>query len=105
MGALTEIRDTIQRAAERVGPSVVGRGRGWGVGSGVVIGEGRVLTNAHNLRRQEVSVTFADGRVAAASVAGADADGDVAVLAVETGDAPALEWAPDAPVGLGTPVV
>lgn len=105
MGALTEIRDTVQRAAERVGPSVVGLGRGWGLGSGVVVGEGRVLTNAHNLRRQEVSVTFADGRVATASVAGADVDGDVAVLEVDTGDAPPIEWAPDAPVGLGTPVV
>jgi serine protease Do len=105
MGALTEIRDTVQRAAERVGPSVVGLGRGWGMGSGVVIGEGRVLTNAHNLRRQEVSVTFADGRVATATVAGADVDGDIAVLAVDTAGAPALEWAPDAAVGLGTPVV
>jgi len=105
MSALAEIRDTVERTAARVGPSVVGLGRGWGMGSGVVIGEGRVLTNAHNLRRQEVSVTFADGRVATAAVAGADVDGDIAVLAVDTAGAPALEWAPEAAVGLGTPVV
>jgi serine protease Do len=105
MGALAEMRDTVRLAAERVGPAVVGLGRGWGVGSGVVIGEGRVLTNAHNLRRQETSVTFADGRVAVAAVAGLDVDGDVAVLAVDTGAAPAVEWALAGPPGLGTPVV
>ncbi|MDX6645244.1 MAG: hypothetical protein QOK40_971 [Miltoncostaeaceae bacterium] len=105
MGALAEIRDTVQRVAGQVGPSVVGLGRGWGVGSGVVIGEGRVLTNAHNLRRQETSVTFADGRVATASVVGADVDGDLAVLAVDTADAPAVEWALDPAVDLGSAVV
>ena len=31
-------------------------------GSGVVIADGQVLTNAHNLRGDEVTVTFADGR-------------------------------------------
>jgi S1-C subfamily serine protease len=105
MGALREMRDTVRLAAERVGPAVVGLGRGWGVGSGVVIGGGRVLTNAHNLRRQETSVTFADGRTALAEVAGVDVDGDVAVLAVDTGAAPAVEWALGGPPGLGTPVV
>ena len=49
---------------ERVGPAVVGLGRGWGRGSGVVIAPGRVLTNAHVLRGDEVAVTFADGEVA-----------------------------------------
>ena len=32
-------------------------------GSGVVIADGRVLTNAHNLRGDEVTVTFRDGRI------------------------------------------
>ena len=48
--------------AETVGPSVVGLGNRWRGGSGVVIGEDRVLTNAHNLHGDEISVTFADGR-------------------------------------------
>jgi serine protease Do len=53
---LEELSSTIGGIADRVGPSVVGIGRGWGVGSGVVVGEGRVLTNAHNLRRDETSL-------------------------------------------------
>ena len=52
-------------------PSVVGVGP---AGSGVVIGDALVVTNAHNLRG-EISVTFEDGRVATATVAGADLDG------------------------------
>src|SRR6186997_2397195 len=59
---LEELQTTIAGIAERVGPSVVGLGRGWGRGSGVVIAPGRVLTNAHNVRRDQVSVVFADGR-------------------------------------------
>ena len=63
-----------------VGPSVVGIGNRWRGGSGVVIGENRILTNAHNLHGDEVTVTFADGRSAEATVLGVDADGDLAVL-------------------------
>ena len=62
MNAVTTLQDAIAGAAERVGPSVVGLGRGWGHGSGVVIADGHVLTSAHNLRRDEVTVSFADGR-------------------------------------------
>ena len=65
MNAVKNLQDTIAGAAERVGPSVVGLGRGWGHGSGVVIGQGQVLTSAHNLRREEVTVSFA-GRPARA---------------------------------------
>ena len=63
-------------------PSVVGVGP---AGSGVVIGYGLVVTNAHNLRG-EIAVTFEDGRVATATVAGADLDGDLAVLSVDTAE-------------------
>ena len=86
MSLLQELEASVQEVAERVGPAVVGLGRGWGVGSGVVIAPGRVLTNAHNLRHDEVTVTFADGRRASGSVAGSDPDLDVAVIEVETGD-------------------
>src|SRR5215213_3883135 len=101
MSVLAEISDSIGSAAERVGPSVVGLGRGWGRGSGVVVGDGLVLTNAHNLRDEEVAVTFADGRREAGTVAGADVDADIAVVAVDTGDAPVIEWAeePAPPIG------
>ena len=106
MSAVTELADAIAAAAERVGPSVVGLGRGWGLGSGVVIAEGQVLTNAHNLRRGEVSLTFADGRREASETAGVDPDLDLAVLEADTGDAPAIAWEPEpSSPALGTPVV
>jgi serine protease Do len=112
MNTVTTLQDAIAGAAERVGPSVVGLGRGWGHGSGVVIAEGQVLTSAHNLRRDEVTVSFADGRRETATVAGVDADLDLAVLSVETGDAPTVSWEPaggDASAGgdpnLGGPAI
>ncbi|HMG28654.1 MAG TPA: S1C family serine protease [Jiangellaceae bacterium] len=104
MGALDGIQEEIRRVAEGAGDAVVGIGQRWGVGSGVLIGSGQVLTNAHNVRGEEVSVTFADGRTAAGRIRGLDLDGDLAVVEVETGDSPALEWATDGPPGLGTPV-
>lgn len=105
MAGIEELQKSIAGSAEQVGPSVVGLGRGWGLGSGVVIAEGQVLTNAHNLRRDEVAVTFADGSRAAGDVAGVDRDLDLAVLSVDTGDAPAVAWDPDGPPGIGTPVI
>ena len=105
MAGIQELQDAIGGAAERIGPSVVGLGRGWGLGSGVVIAEGQVLTNAHNLRRDEVAVTFADGRRATGQIAGVDRDLDLAVLSVDTGDAPAITWEPDGAPGIGTAVI
>ena len=88
-----------------MGPSVVGLGRGWSLGTGVVIGAGRVLTCAHNLRRDEVTVTFADGRRETGRVLAADPDLDLAVVEVDTGDAPAVTWEPGDAPAIGTPVV
>jgi serine protease Do len=99
------LQETIAAVADRVGPSVVGLGRGWGLGSGVVIGEGRVLTNAHNAHREQVSVVFADGRRETGEWTAADQDLDLAVLSVDTGDAPAVAWEPGDDPGIGTPVV
>jgi serine protease Do len=105
MNAAATLQDTISGVGRGVGPAVVGLGRGWGIGSGVVIAPGRVLTSAHNLRREEATVSFADDRRETATVAGTDPDLDLAVLEVDTGDAPAVAWEPaDAP-GIGTPVV
>jgi serine protease Do len=105
MTALVDLGREIGEIAERVGPSVVGIGNRWRGGSGVVIAENRVLTNAHNLHGDEVTVTFADGRTADAKALGVDADGDVAVLEVDTGGAAPLGLdGADAP-GIGTPVV
>jgi serine protease Do len=106
MNTVTDLSETIARAARDVGPSTVGLGRGWGLGSGVVIAPGQVLTSAHNLRREEARVVFADGRRETGEVAGADLDLDLAVIAVETGDSPAIAWDPQPdPPSLGTPVI
>jgi serine protease Do len=106
VSVLEELQQAIVAAAERVGPSVVGLGRGWGRGSGVVVAPGRVLTNAHVLRGAEVAVSFAGGDTSHGQVAGADADLDVAVIAVDTGEAPAVAWEEEAVAGvtIGTPV-
>ena len=104
MAILDEIQAGIAQQAEGAGASVVGIGQRWGAGSGVVLGPGRVLTNAHNVRGDQVTVTFADGRTAEGTVAGKDIDGDLAVIDVDTGGAPALPWADGAPASLGTPV-
>lgn len=106
MTALAELSAVVAGAAARVGPSVVGLGAGWGRGSGVVVAEGRVLTAAHALRREESTLTFQDGRRASARLAAADADADVAVLLVDTGDVTPLAWRPDdAPLVVGDAVV
>jgi serine protease Do len=107
MSVIQELHDVVAVAADAVGPSVVGLGRGWGRGSGVVTAPGVVITNAHVLRGEEVAVTFADGRTELGRVAGADADLDLAAIAVDTGDAPAVAWDPERPgaVGIGEPVI
>jgi S1-C subfamily serine protease len=104
MGALDGIQEEIQHVAQRVGNSVVGVGQRWGVGSGVLLGNDQVLTNAHNVRGDEISVTFPDGHTATGRVLGLDVDGDIAVIGVETGDLPAIEWATDGAPGIGAPV-
>jgi serine protease Do len=86
LSIITEFQEAIGTAAARVGPATVGFGRGWGRGSGVVVAPERVVTNAHNLRSDEVTVVFGDGRRERGRVAGLDADLDLAVVEVATGD-------------------
>jgi serine protease Do len=105
MEAVVSLQEAIGEVARRVGPSVVGLGRGWGHGSGVVVGEGRVLTNAHNLRREQVTVVFADGRRATGDVAATDPDLDLAVVKADTGDSPSVTWDPGDPPAIGAPVL
>ena len=102
---LEALQQAVAEAADRTGPAVVGLGRGWGRGSGVVVAPGQVLTVAHVLRGDEVAVTFGDGRTAEGRVAGSDPDLDVAVIAVDTGDAGPVAWAPGEPPAAGAPVL
>src|SRR5437763_16979565 len=92
MDVLEELQQATATAAATAGPAVAGLRFGWRPASGVVIAQDRVLTCAHAVRRDEVAVTFADGRRAAGRPAAIDAAGDLAVIAVGTDDAPALDW-------------
>ena len=91
MSILDELSSAIRSVHDTAGAGVVGIGRGIR-GSGVVIADGRVLTNAHNLRGDEVTVTFRDGRSTRGTVRGVDPDGDLAVVEVDTAGATALTW-------------
>jgi len=103
MSLFDEIQTSISTLADRAGPSIVAIGRHQR-GSGVVIGDGQVLTNAHNLRGSEVTITFADGRREIGTVVAVDGDGDLAVIGVDTKGAAALEWASSEAVTVGTAV-
>jgi serine protease Do len=100
VAVLEELQERIERIAVEVGPAVVGLGR---FGSGVVVSDGQVLTNAHNVRGETRTVVFGDGRKAEGRVAGVDVDANLAVIAVDTAGAPAIAWA-DATAGLGQAV-
>lgn len=100
---LQVIEETIRTIAASASPAVVSIGRN-GRGTGYVIAADRVLTSAHNLRDHTVAVTFADAHTTQATVHGVDADGDLVVLAVPTGDIAPLEFADELP-GVGAAVV
>jgi serine protease Do len=95
MSVFEDLSQAATTVLEGVGPSVVRVGRHGGRGCGVVIGDGLVATNAHNIRGEQALLTFAGGREEVASVAAIDVDGDVAVLRVDTGGAPAVTWSSD----------
>jgi S1-C subfamily serine protease len=101
MHALQEIQDAIGGLADRIGPKVTGVGR---FGSGVVIGDGSILTNAHVIRREQVRVRFADGRIETGTVAGIDPEGDVAIISADTGGTEPIEWGDGSALATGTPV-
>jgi len=100
---LDQIESTIRNVAGTAAGAVVSIGRN-GRGSGFVLAPGRVVTSAHNLRDRTASVTFADGRTAQGEIHGADVDGDLVVLDVDTGAAAPLELAEATP-GLGGTVI
>jgi serine protease Do len=106
MTTIEGLQEAVAGVAQGVGKSVVGVAGRRSAGSGVVVAPGRVLTNAHNLWRAEegVSVTFADGRTAEAKPLGVDSDADIAILEVDTGDAPVIAWNGSAPTTIGAPV-
>jgi S1-C subfamily serine protease len=103
VAVLEDIGNELATIAKATGGSVPRVGGSWRGGSGVVIGNGLVLTNAHNVHGQATELTFSDGHTVEAQVKGIDIDGDLAVLAGDTGSARVLEWA-SGPPAMGTPV-
>jgi serine protease Do len=103
MSAIEELGSAVTTVAERVRMSIVSIGRN-GRGSGVVVADGRVLTNAHNLRGDTVTVTFPDGRSARGTISGVDPDGDLAVVAVDTAGSPPLAWGDGGALTIGSAV-
>ena len=95
MAVLEDLEGAIQTAVERTGPAVIGLGQGWGRGSGFVFDANRILTNAHNLRGDEVTVTFGDGRRETGKVLASDPDLDVAVIEADTAGIEPLPWSED----------
>jgi serine protease Do len=90
---MTKVQDMVRK----VGPSVVGLGSGARTGSGVVVAPDRVLTLARRLRGDEVEVVLRDGSEVPGRLLAVDPDLDLALLEAQTGDAPAIAWAPDGP--------
>jgi serine protease Do len=105
MGPIDELGAAIANVAATAGASTVGVGNRWRGGSGIVVDNGKVLTNAHNLHGDEVHVYFSNGRQADGKVLGVDGDGDLAVIGVDTGDAKPLGWGDGASLGIGAPVI
>ena len=103
MSVLEELQSAITSVADKAGTAVVGIGSRQR-GSGVVVADGRVVTNAHNVRGDEVTVTFGDGRSVRGRLAGIDVDGDLAVINVDTGGARATAWGEGDALTVGTPV-
>ena len=106
MSVINEIQSEIAELAGKQGAAVVGIGRGWRFGSGAVIAPNRVLTAAHHVRSEGLSVSFAEQRSETAELVGVDRDLGLALLEVDTGEIEPLSWAPaDAEVAIGTAVV
>jgi len=84
--------------AERAGRSVVAVDARWrNSSSGVIWQSGVIVTADHTIRREdEIRITLPDGRTATGELAGRDPGTDLAVLKVDTADAPTVRpAAPD----------
>ena len=96
MSVIENLSASARTVLGELGESLVTIGRD-GRGTGIVIAAGKVLTNAHNLRDRTTLVTFADGRAEQGTIAGADEDGDLVVLDVDTGAVAPATWAEQVP--------
>ena len=109
MSAIDQLEEDLQRIASELSPAVVGLGRRWALGSGIVAAPGRVLTTAHTLRGgrhgdDQVELALTSDRRISGRVVGVDPDLDVAVIEADTGEVQPLEWAPEGNPPLGRAV-
>jgi serine protease Do len=81
-----------------------GRGRAGSAGSGVVIGDDRVITNAHVVRRESIRVEPWNGKAAAATCLRLDRGRDLALLSAPGIDASAATLGDSQRLRAGTPV-
>lgn len=119
---ISEARNTaIVRAAEKIGPTVVGiTNKAYvrdffnrkilveqGTGSGVIFdSRGYIATNHHVVAgAQEILVTLADGRAVPGKVLGSDAMSDLAVVKVDAGDLPAASFGDSTTLRVGEPAI
>jgi serine protease Do len=101
-----ELGGAIGRIAEQVGPSVVGLGRSARPGSGVVVGDGKVLTAVGAPDRDGVEIILPGGGRKIGHQVAAEPDLGLALVEVETGGVPAVAPIPEGhpEPNLGTPV-
>jgi serine protease DegS/serine protease DegQ len=77
------------------------------LGSGVIVrADGYVITNYHVIAgAEDIFLGLQDGRVAPATVVGADSETDLAVLKIDGSNFPAMGFAPDRAVRVGDVVL
>jgi serine protease Do len=101
---IQEIGRELSEIAGTIGNSVAGVGSRRSQGSAVVIAEGRLLTNAHNLGGDGPTAVFVGGERREGEVVGADPDADLAVISVDTSGLEPAPWA-DAIPGIGSAAI
>lgn len=97
-----EMQDRFDRLLGSSHPNVKYKGQGSGF---VIDAKGYILTNQHVVDDVgAIEVTLGDGRRLPATIVGADAPTDLAVLRVEATDLLPIEWGKSDEVSVGTPV-
>ncbi len=106
LGQLSPAEQTNIRVYQRASPAVVSIEAGRSTGSGVIVDSaGLILTNAHVVRRSRrspVVVVLPDGRRLNGRILGVGIDGlDLALLKVDAGNLPTVQFAPPNSVQVG----
>jgi len=89
-------------------PRIQGQGSGFvfAAEKGLLSNKTWILTNHHVVENAEnITVKFQDGREFDAEIKGTDPKSDIAVLEIEAGDLPALEWGDSTQLDVGEWVV